>query len=125
MPPANKRPAGPLPLNWNGRGTWSIPVISCSSGRRQLHHQESVHLLLESDEHEPTNIGNPDERTILEVHHHIIEVTGSSGKIVFDTLSTDDPKARQPDISKARRVLGWELRMVLHYFRKASASEAS
>ena len=92
-----------------------------------------IHLLLESDEHDPTNIGNPDETTILEMAREVIEVTGSSSKIVFEDLPTDDPKVRQPDISKARRVLGWEpkvgraegLRMVLDYFREAIAAGAS
>ena len=90
-----------------------------------------IGLLLESDEHEPVNLGNPDETTILELASEIIELTGSAGKVVFEPLPTDDPKVRQPDISKARRVLGWEpkvarsegLRLVLDYFREAVAAE--
>jgi len=83
--------------------------------------------LSKSDEHEPTNIGNPDEFTILECAQVVLEVTGSSSKIRFEPLPQDDPRQRQPDISKAKRLLGWEpvidlrtgLRMSLDYFKSA------
>ncbi len=85
-----------------------------------------IALLLESDEHEPTNLGNPQELTVLELAKEIIELTGSQSEIAFEPLPTDDPKVRQPDISKAKQVLGWEprtsrvegLRKVLAYFRE-------
>ena len=83
--------------------------------------------LSKSDEHEPTNIGNPDEFTILECAQVVLEITGSSSKIRFEPLPQDDPRQRRPDISKAKRLLGWEpvidlrtgLRMSLDYFKSA------
>ena len=69
---------------------------------------EGIWLLLRSDEHDPVNIGNPDEITILEFAREIVEVAGSTSEIVFKPLPQDDPHVRQPDITKARRVLGWE-----------------
>lgn len=65
-------------------------------------------LLMESDEHLPVNIGNPNEYTILQLAEAIIELTGSRSEIVHRPLPPDDPKVRQPDISKARSRLGWE-----------------
>jgi dTDP-glucose 4,6-dehydratase len=64
--------------------------------------------LAESGYHMPVNIGNPDEFTLLELAHAVIEVTGSSSEIVFEALPTDDPQVRQPDITLAREILGWE-----------------
>ncbi len=83
--------------------------------------------LANSDEHEPTNIGNPTEFTILECAQVVLEVTGSKSKIRYEPLPQDDPKQRRPDISKAQRLLGWEpkidlrtgLKMSLEYFRTA------
>ena len=83
--------------------------------------------LAASDEHEPTNIGNPDEFTILKCAQVILEVTGSRSKIRYEPLPQDDPKQRCPDISKAKRLFGWEpkidlrtgLKMSLEYFKKA------
>jgi dTDP-glucose 4,6-dehydratase len=64
--------------------------------------------LAESGHHNPVNIGNPDEFTLLELAQIVIEVTGSRSEIVFEALPTDDPQVRQPDISLAREILGWE-----------------
>jgi dTDP-glucose 4,6-dehydratase len=64
--------------------------------------------LAESGYHEPVNVGNPVEFTLLELAESVIEVTGSSSEIVFEALPTDDPKVRQPDIALAREVLGWQ-----------------
>jgi dTDP-glucose 4,6-dehydratase len=64
--------------------------------------------LAESGYHLPVNIGNPDEYTLLELAKAVIEVTGSGSEIVFEALPTDDPQVRQPDISLAREILGWE-----------------
>ena len=83
--------------------------------------------LAKSDEHGPTNIGNPVEFTILECAREVLAVTGSKSKIRFEPLPQDDPKQRRPDISKARRLLGWEpvvdlrtgLQKSLEYFRSA------
>jgi len=67
-----------------------------------------LHRLLESDYHLPVNLGNPHEMTILDFAHKILELTGSQSPIVFRPLPQDDPQVRQPDISKAREMLGWE-----------------
>ena len=64
--------------------------------------------LAESGEHDPVNIGNPDEFTLLELAEAVIDVTGSKSEIVFEALPTDDPKQRKPDISRAKELLGWE-----------------
>lgn len=69
---------------------------------------EGILRLSKSQEHLPVNIGNPVEFTILECARLILEITGSSSKLVFKPLPQDDPKQRQPDITKARRLLGWE-----------------
>jgi dTDP-glucose 4,6-dehydratase len=64
--------------------------------------------LVDSDVHEPVNIGNPDsEFTMAQLANLVIEVTGSSSSIVYEPLPTDDPKQRKPDISRARELLGW------------------
>jgi len=65
-------------------------------------------LLAESGENEPVNLGNPGEFTILELAETVIRVTGASSPIVFEALPVDDPHVRQPDITRAREVLGWE-----------------
>ena len=64
--------------------------------------------LAESGYHNPVNIGNPDEFTLLELAKTVIEVTGSRSEIVYEALPTDDPQVRQPDIRLAREILGWE-----------------
>jgi dTDP-glucose 4,6-dehydratase len=64
--------------------------------------------LAESGYHMPVNIGNPDEFTLLELAEVVIEVTGARSEIVFEALPTDDPQVRQPDITLAREILGWE-----------------
>jgi nucleoside-diphosphate-sugar epimerase len=65
-------------------------------------------LLAESGEHDPVNIGNPEERTLLELAEVIKRVTGTSSEIVFEALPVDDPQQRRPDITRAREVLGWQ-----------------
>jgi len=67
-----------------------------------------IYLLAESGEHLPVNIGNPNEMTLLELAETVIRVTGSSSEIVFEALPVDDPQVRQPDITRARQLLGWE-----------------
>jgi len=78
---------------------------------------EGLVRLLFSEEIEPVNIGNPDEMTILEFAHQVLEVTGSDSPITFvephDARTADDPQVRCPDISKARRVLGWSPEVAL------------
>jgi len=86
---------------------------------------DGIYRLLQSDEPNPTNIGNPSEMTILEFAKTVVELVGSKSEISFKPLPVDDPKVRQPDITKARKVLGWEpkvdladgLRTTLEYFK--------
>lgn len=86
---------------------------------------DGIYRLLQSDEPNPTNIGNPSEMTILEFAKTVVELVGSKSEISFKPLPVDDPKVRQPDITKARKVLGWEpkveladgLRTTLDYFK--------
>jgi dTDP-glucose 4,6-dehydratase len=90
----------PLTVYGDGRQTRSFCYVSDLI--------EGIYRLLMSNEVEPVNIGNPTEMTILEFATLINELTGNPAGIRFEPLPKDDPKQRQPDISKARRVLGWE-----------------
>lgn len=86
---------------------------------------EGILGLSRTEEHKPVNVGNPSEWTILECAHAILRVTGSKSKITYRSLPQDDPVQRQPDISKARRLFGWEpkvdletgLKLSLEYFK--------
>jgi dTDP-glucose 4,6-dehydratase len=69
--------------------------------------------LAESGHHEPVNIGNPDEFTLLELGETIKELTGSSSEFVYEALPEDDPKQRKPDITLARDLLGWSPEVTL------------
>ncbi len=88
---------------------------------------EGILRLARSGEHEPVNIGNPDEFTILECAQQVLAVTGSKSQLRHEPLPQDDPKQRRPDITKARTLLGWEpkinlhtgLKLSLEYFRAA------
>ena len=90
---------------------------------------DGIYRLLHSEDLLPVNIGNPREMTILEFARKVRELTGSRSEIVHKPLPVDDPKVRQPDIGKARRVLGWEpkvaletgLERTLAYFRERIA----
>jgi dTDP-glucose 4,6-dehydratase len=87
---------------------------------------DGILKLAESNVNEPVNIGNPHEMSIEAMAHLIIKMTGSKSKVVFKALPTDDPKVRQPDITRARTLLGWEpkvsldqgLTSTIEYFRK-------
>ena len=70
-------------------------------------------LLVESGEHFPVNIGNPQELSLLELAEAVISATGSKSEIVFEALPVDDPQVRQPDITRARQLLGWEPKVAL------------
>jgi len=91
---------------------------------------DGILKLAESNVNEPVNIGNPHEMSIEAMAHLIIKMTGSKSKVVFKALPTDDPKVRQPDITRARTLLGWEPRVSLdqgltstiEYFRKKMGS---
>jgi dTDP-glucose 4,6-dehydratase len=65
-------------------------------------------LMAESDVHVPVNVGNPEELTLIELAETVIEVTESKSEIVFEALPVDDPQIRQPDITRAKQLLGWE-----------------
>src|ERR1017187_4860566 len=69
---------------------------------------EGIYRLLMSDYHQPVNVGNPDEITISEFAEEIIKLTGTKQKVIYKPLPVDDPKQRQPDISVAKKVLGWQ-----------------
>lgn len=86
---------------------------------------EGIYRLLMSDHEQPVNIGNPDEISILDFAKEIVQLTGTDQTIVFKDLPKDDPKQRQPDITKAKEILGWEptvsrregLQITLDYFK--------
>jgi dTDP-glucose 4,6-dehydratase len=86
---------------------------------------EGIHRLMHVSVNDPVNIGNPHEMTLLELAKRILGITGSASEIVFGPLPEDDPKVRQPDITRARRLLGWEprvdtdegLRLTIDWFR--------
>ncbi|HMQ00322.1 MAG TPA: SDR family oxidoreductase [Cyclobacteriaceae bacterium] len=92
---------------------------------------DGIFRLLMSDYHLPVNIGNPDEITILEFAEEIIKLTGTNQKIIFKPLPQDDPMQRQPDISKARKILGWQpkvaradgLKITYEYFKSLPKDE--
>jgi dTDP-glucose 4,6-dehydratase len=92
---------------------------------------EGILRLSRIDAHDPVNIGNPTEFTILECARLVLKVTGSKSPITYEPLPQDDPKQRRPDISKARQLLGWEpkidleqgLKLSMEYFQEAIAIE--
>jgi dTDP-glucose 4,6-dehydratase len=87
---------------------------------------EGIKKLLDSGEAEPVNLGNPEEIAILDFANEIVKLTGSKSRISYHPLPQNDPRVRQPDITKARTILGWEpkvsrregLRRTLQYFKK-------
>jgi dTDP-glucose 4,6-dehydratase len=88
---------------------------------------EGIYRLLMSDHHMPVNIGNPDEITIKEVAEEVVRLVGNpEAKIIYKPLPKDDPKVRQPDITKAREILGWKptvsreegLKITMEYFKE-------
>jgi len=92
---------------------------------------EGIYRLLLSDYCMPMNIGNPDEISILDFAKEVLDLTNNQVSIIFKPLPVDDPKNRQPDISKAKEILGWEpkvkrqdgLRVTLEYFKSLPAEE--
>jgi len=107
----------PLTVFGEGRQTRSFCYVSDLV--------DGIYRLSQCDFHEPVNIGNPTEFTILQFAQLIIEITGSQSRITHEPLPVDDPKQRRPDISRARKLLGWEpkvdlqagLRQTIEYFR--------
>lgn len=92
---------------------------------------EGIYRLLMSDYTDPINIGNPDETTIKEFAEEIVKLTGTNQKIIYQPLPQDDPTQRQPDITRAKEILGWEpqtkrsegLKKVYDYFKSLSKEE--
>jgi dTDP-glucose 4,6-dehydratase len=111
--------AEPLTVYGDGQQTRSFCYVSDEV--------DGILKLSRSAEHDPVNIGNPVEFTILECARLVLKVTGSSSPIAYEPLPQDDPKQRRPDISKARRLLGWEpkidleagLKLSMAYFKQA------
>jgi dTDP-glucose 4,6-dehydratase len=93
---------------------------------------DGILRLMDSDTNEPVNIGNPNEVTIEQIAGSIIRLVGSTSRIVYRPLPQDDPKQRKPDITRARRILGWEphigleegLAKTVGYFKTKLAAEA-
>jgi dTDP-glucose 4,6-dehydratase len=92
---------------------------------------EGIYRLLMSDYHLPVNIGNPDEISLLDFAKEILELTGNKVKIIYKPLPVDDPKQREPDITKAKQLLGWEpkvkrkegVKITFDYFKSLSEEE--
>ncbi len=110
--------AEPLTINGDGSQTRSFQYVSDLI--------EGIVRLMAVDFHEPVNIGNPNEFTIMELAKKVIEITGSKSQFKYLPLQLDDPKRRKPDITRARELLGWEpkisldegLKMTLAYFNQ-------
>jgi dTDP-glucose 4,6-dehydratase len=92
---------------------------------------EGIYRLLMSDYAQPVNIGNPDEISLKNFAEEIIKLTGTAQKIVYKELPTDDPKQRQPDITKAKKILSWQpkvgraegLKITYEYFKNLPKEE--
>jgi dTDP-glucose 4,6-dehydratase len=89
-----------------------LTVFGDGSQTRSFCHVDDLvrglYLLAQSEEHLPVNLGNPREMTLLELAENVLRVTGARSEIVFEALPVDDPQVRQPDITRARQILGWE-----------------
>lgn len=113
----------PLTVFGNGRQTRSFCYISDLI--------EGIYRLMDSNANEPVNLGNPNEMAVLELAETIIRLAKSKSKIVFKPLPIDDPKVRQPDIAKAKKLLSWQpkigldegLKTTINYFRVNAAMQ--
>jgi dTDP-glucose 4,6-dehydratase len=89
-----------------------LTVFGDGSQTRSFCHVDDLirglYLLAQSHEHLPVNLGNPREMTLLELAENVLRVTGARSEIVFEALPVDDPQVRQPDITRAKQILGWE-----------------
>jgi dTDP-glucose 4,6-dehydratase len=116
---------------------WPITVYGDGKQTRSFCYvsdlMDGIYRLLESSEHEPTNIGNPQEITILEFAERVRKLAGANVPIELHPLPQDDPKQRCPDITKAKRILGWQpkinleegLRLTYDYFRQKVAESGA
>ncbi|MBI3269524.1 MAG: GDP-mannose 4,6-dehydratase [Planctomycetes bacterium] len=108
----------PLPIHGDGSQTRSFCYVSDLV--------DGLARLLDSSEHNPVNIGNPSEVSVLDIAHEVLKLTGSRSTLEFRPMTPDDPKVRRPDITRARTLLGWEPRIdrregllkTIEYFRK-------
>src|SRR4030066_840163 len=113
-----------IPVYGNGTQTRSFCYVDDLIG--------GIKKLLDTDETGPVNLGNPEEITILDFAKEIVHLTGSKSRIHFFPLPQNDPKVRQPDITKAKTILGWEpkisrqegLRRTLQYFKKKLSGDS-
>jgi len=109
-----------LSIHGDGKQTRSLCFVSDMI--------DGIYRLAMSDEHEPVNLGNPQEISIMEFAQLVLRLTGSNSGIVHEPLPADDPRQRRPDISKAKRILGWEpkvnleegLQLTIEWFRTKS-----
>jgi dTDP-glucose 4,6-dehydratase len=119
------------PLTVYGQGTQTRSFCYVDD---QVSGIEKLLMAPESDEiHHPVNIGNPQELTVAAIAEKVLQLAGSSGKIVFELLPEDDPKVRRPDITRARKLLDWNpeigldegLRRTIEYFKQELARKSS
>jgi len=130
--PRMRRNDGRAIPNFIGQALRGEPITVYGDGSQTRSFQyvsdlvEGIWRLMESSVHDPVNLGNPHEMTLLELAKRVIRLAGSPSSIVFQPLPIDDPKIRQPDITRARTLLGWEprvdvdegLRQTIEWFRQ-------
>ncbi len=112
----------PLTVHGDGSQTRSFTYVSDLVA--------GIWRLMQAGVNEPVNLGNPREMTLLELAKQVLRLSGSRSEIVFGPLPTDDPKVRQPDIGRARHLLGWEprveveegLRRTIEWYRSAGGA---
>ena len=116
---------------WQGRRFWVVDtgglVPESDDSMDRAIRQQVEFALAESDVHDPVNIGNPNETSLIEMAKLVSELTGAGSEIVFEPLPIDDPQVRQPDISRARELLDWEpevelrdgLQRTIEHYRRA------
>ncbi|MBX9695828.1 MAG: GDP-mannose 4,6-dehydratase, partial [Cyanobacteria bacterium] len=110
---------GRVVSNFIGQALANQPLTVYGDGNQTRSFQyvsdlvEGIVRMMDCQHHLPINLGNPQEKTVLEIASLIKELTGSKSEIVFKSLPTDDPKRRLPDITKAKQLLGWEPKMEL------------
>ena len=97
--------AKPLTIYGDGRQTRSFCYVSDLI--------DGIYRLMQADFSDPVNLGNPIEKNMLELAQIIKEITGASGKIIFQPLPGDDPRQRRPDITRAKTILGWKPKISL------------
>src|SRR5438876_202153 len=124
------RPRDYLGLPTQALASRPLPVFGDGSQTRSFQYIadliDGLWRLMRASVNDPVNLGNPQEMTLLDLAKRILRLTGATSEIVFRPLPTDDPKVRQPDIGRARALLGWEprvevdegLRLTIDWFRR-------